>query len=155
MPKKKSWEAIDSDSPKSAELKKAETNVMIGFIVWCFVVWCSTISAILNKNFPQLIWLLYYWVLLYFLYKKNRMAALFLAIWYTLDILFAVIIWWLAVWLFGLLFIAWIVVSIIGTFSYHKITNNTKLSTSEIVILVIGVCITLITLMWIASLFYA
>lgn len=142
-------ETSNSKSTGSNELTKANNNIKTAFIFWCIWTWLSLLAALWNENYPQIIWLIYYGVLLYFLYyKKNRMAALFLCIWYTLDTIYAIITWW-TTWLLWILILAWLFVGVLWTFSYHKIMNETKMVTSEIIILVIGCIYTLLEIIWI------
>lgn len=135
-------------STETNELTKANNNIKTAFIFWCIWGWLTLIMALAQQNWSLLIWLIYFWVLLYLLYyKKNRMAALFLFIEYILDTIYSFMNWW-ATWLLGILILCWLFMWVRGAFSYHKLMEDTKLSTWEIVILIIWSILTLLEIIW-------
>ena len=133
------------------ELTKANNNIKTAFIFWCIWGWITLIVSLAQQDWWLLLWLLYFWVLLYFLYyKKNRMAALFLFIEYILDTIYSFMNWWVT-WILGILILLWLFMGVLGTFSYHKIVNDTKLSTLEIITLVVCSLVTILVIMWLFS----
>lgn len=147
--KKKAKKEVSIDgSTETNELTKANNNVKTAFIFWCIWGWLTLIMSLAQQDWSLLIWLIYFWVLLYLLYhKKNRMAALFLFIEYIMDTIYSFMDWW-ATWLLGILILCWLFMWVMGTFSYHKLMDNTKLSTWEIVILIIWCLLTLLEIIW-------
>ena len=144
-------EILNSKSDGSNELTKANNNIKTAFIVWCIWGWITLVMTLAQQNWWLLLWLAYFWTLLYFLYyKKNRMAALFLFIEYIMDTIYSFMNWG-AIWLLWILILAWLFLGVLWTFSYHKIMDETKLSTWEIIILVIGCLLTLLEIIWVFS----
>lgn len=147
--KEKAKKEVSTDgSTETNELTKANNNIKTAFIFWCIWGWLTLIMALAQQNWSLLIWLIYFWVLLYLLYyKKNRMAALFIFIEYIMDTIYSFMNWW-ATWLLGILILCWLFMWVRGTFSYHKLMDDTKLSTWEIVILIIWCLLTLLEIIW-------
>ena len=136
-----------SDTEKK-DLKTAENNMNTAFIFWCIWVWFTIILSIVQENYSWLIWVLYFWILLYFLRrKKNRIAALFLFIEYVLDTIYAYTSWG-KIWILWLLILAWLFMWAKWAFSYNKIKGNTRLSTTDIVLLTICSIITTLIIIW-------
>lgn len=140
---KKSQEII-SNKTSNNELTKANNNIKTAFIFWCIWAWITLIMSLAQQNWELLFWLIYILVLLYFLYyKKNRMAALFLFIEYIIDTIYSFVNWW-ATWILGILILIWFFMGIKGTFSYHKIIWETKLSTTDVILIIVGWIVTLL-----------
>lgn len=137
---------INNEHTSNNELTEANNNIKIAYIFWCIWAWITLIISLVQQNRALLLWLIYIWVLLYLLnYKKNRMAAFFLFIVYIIHTIYSFVTWW-ATWILEIAILLWYFTGIKGTFSYHKINKDTKLSIWEIIILVIGSLMTILEL---------
>ena len=145
---KEEWIIVDLTAEEK-ELKKAENNMNTAFIFWCICAGISAFMVLVKWDYSLILWVIYFWVLLYFLRKKkSRIAALFLFVEYTLDIIYSLVSWW-KIWLLWLLLLAWLFMWIIWSFSYHKIKGTTKFTNTDIVLIIVCSIITLFVLVWI------
>ena len=142
-------------SPKEKELKKSISYINTAFWWWCFSIVVSLIIYIINLTNDSntilnvgLLDLIYSWVLVYFIYKRDRMAMLFFFIEFLLSSI-VIVNSWNSINAFRIVIAAFLFMWIIWAFKYHSLTDQKELSKSEKIILIVWIIATIISIVWI------
>jgi hypothetical protein len=101
----------------------------------------------------SLIDLIYWWVLVFFIYKRNRMAILFFFLYFLLSSVPSLLTdsfnWTSAS--IRIIECVFLFLWIIWSFNYHSLTNKKRLSISEIILLIVWVIFTALVVIWLFS----
>ena len=145
---------------KEKWIRKAITYIDRAFGWWCFSILVTLIiyivslvrgsATILDVSIIDLI---YWWVLVYFMCKRDRMAFLFFFIEFALSTIL-IASNWTKVWAFRAFVAIFLFMWIIWAFRYHSLTNQKKLSKSEKIILVVWIIVTLISIIWLIDMLW-
>ena len=144
-------------TPEEKGIRKAITYIDRAFWWGCFSILVTVIiyiislvngkSSIIDVSILDII---YWWVLVYFMYKRDRMAALFFFIEFVLSSIL-IINNWNAINAFRIFVAVFLFMWIIWAFNYHSLTNQKKLSKSEKIILVVWIIVTILSILWIIA----
>ena len=138
-------------------IRKAITYIDRAFWWGCFSILVTVIIYIITlvngkSSFidVSILDIIYWWVLVYFIYKRDRMAALFFFIEFVLSSIL-IVNNWNAINAFRIFVAVFLFMWIIWAFNYHSLTNQKKLSKSEKIILVVWIIVTILSILWIIA----
>jgi len=146
-------------------LKKAmkRVNTAFWFQCLCFIgslitfssTWLNSLLFWESGDSIHIIDLIYSWTLTFFIFKKNRMATLFSFLYYVLSSMYLFITnpIFQKSFMIRFLIAGGLFMWIIWSFKYHALTNQKKLSISEIVLLIIWAILTSLFVLWFVASF--
>ena len=145
---------IEDLTPEEKGIRKAITYIDRAFWWGCFSILLTVIIYIVNlvKGTStifdvSILDIIYWWVLVYFMYKRDRMAALFFFIEFVLSSIL-ILNNWNAINGFRILIAIFLFMWIIWAFNYHSLINQKKLSKSEKIILIVWIVVTILSIVW-------